>query len=228
MNFRYVREFFKMFGYSFHIGYDLMQCTISIYKLRIPVVTILGGAKEPNNGLYYKQAFELARRLASSEVSVLTGGGPGIMEAANCGAVSVDAQSNSEKKHTIGVAVTGVDQNFESACCFETMRVGHFFVRKWLLTRYSVGFIFFPGGIGTLDELFDVLNLIKHHRIPEFPVVLVGKEYWKPLVSLLDDSCLKSGLIDERLANLFVVTDSVDDTFKIIYESCKLFKKVED
>jgi Predicted Rossmann fold nucleotide-binding protein len=132
-----------MFGYSFHIGCDLMRCTISIYKLQIPIVTVLGGAKEASGGFYYKQAYELARKFASNEVSVLTGGGPGIMEAANCGAVSIDAENHSEKKHTIGVAVTGVDQYFESACCFETLRVSHFFVRKWLLTRYSVGFVFF-------------------------------------------------------------------------------------
>lgn len=228
MQFKDIKEFFKMVGYSFHIGSDLMHCTASIYKLQAPFVTVLGGAKELNNGKYYKQAFELSKRLASSQVSILTGGGPGIMEAANCGAVSIDVQDHSEKKHTIGVAVSGVDQYFESVCCFETLRVGHFFVRKWLLTRYSVGFVFFPGGIGTLDELFDVLNLIKHHRIPEFPVVLIGKEHWQPIVSMLNDSCLKKGLIDERLANLFIVTDSIDEAFKIIYESCKLFKKVED
>lgn len=227
MRLTFIKDFFKIVGYSCQIAYELVRSVVTIYKLQIPFVTILGGSKESVKGLYYRQAYELSRKFVENDVSVLTGGGPGIMEAASNGAASAQEDIHNYKRHTMGVTVAGVDQWFDSECCFDSLKVNHFFVRKWVLSRYSVGFVFFPGGIGTLDELFDVLNLIKHYRIPEFPIVLIGKDYWSPIVNMLNQSCLKQGFIDERLANLFIVTDSVDDAFEIVYESCKLFKNVE-
>lgn len=214
-----------MFGYSFQIGYELMRSVLSMYKLQVPFVTILGGCKHKSNSCYYRQAFNLSKKFVEKDISILTGGCHGIMEAASSGATSIHYDQIGQKRFAMGVSVSGIDHIFESHSYLDTLSVSHFFVKKWLLSRYSVGFIFFPGGIGTLDELFDILNLVKNHRIPEFPIVLVGKEYWSPLVMMLNDSCLKMGLIDQRLANLFIVTDSIDDAFEIVYESCKLFKK---
>lgn len=223
---KYSRECFNIFLHSIRVGCELMFGFMKLSRMHMPVVTIFGGAKGPKEDLHSKQAYELARRLVEHDISVLTGGGPGIMEAASCGASSVHKGNNKGKKKsdTIGIAVTGIDTWFVSSCYYPTVRVSYFFMRKWLLIRYSVGFIVFPGGIGTLDELFDLLNLLKHNKIPPFPVVLIGKDYWSPLVKLLNQA-LKRGLLDQELTKLFVVKDDIDQAFDIVYSSCKKFKK---
>lgn len=225
MKFKYLKECFNIFTHSITVGWQLMRSFLGFSRLHMPVIAIFGGAKEGKEGKYAKQAFALARKFIENDISVATGGGPGIMEAANCGAASVYKKHEKGKPGTLGIAVSGIDTWFVSSCYYPTLRVDYFFMRKWLLVRYSVGFVIFPGGIGTMDELFDLLNLLKHHKIPEFPVVLIGKEFWKPLVSWFKDSALKGGFLDERLANLFVVTDDIDEAFKIVHESCKVFKK---
>jgi len=225
MKFKYYRECFNIFLHSIRVGWELMFGFIKLSRMHMPVITIFGGAKDPKKDGSAKKAYELARRFVAQDISVLTGGGPGIMEAANCGAASVHKNDKGKKRpDTIGIAVTGIDTWFVSSCYYPTVRVSYFFMRKWLLIRYSVGFIVFPGGIGTLDELFDLLNLLKHHRIPSFPVVLIDKDYWEPLLQLLRLS-LKRGLLDKELMNLFFITDDVDEAFTFVYESCKRFKK---
>ncbi|MFC1841896.1 TIGR00730 family Rossman fold protein [Candidatus Dependentiae bacterium] len=226
MKFKYFKECCNILTHSIKVGWELMRSFAQISKLNMPVITIFGGAKEGKTGDYPRKAFDLSKRLVENGIPVLTGGGPGIMESANCGASSASSKMSTEKKHTLGIAVKGIDTWFESSCYYNTIHVNYFFMRKWLLTRYSVGFIVFPGGIGTLDELFDVLNLMKHHRIPPFPIVLIGETYWKPLLSLLKDSALKGGFIDERLAKLFMVTDDIDKAYKIMYDSCNLFRNL--
>ena len=188
-------------------------------RLSMPIVTVFGGAKADKSGNYVKQAHDLSQRLVKNGVSIITGGGPGIMMAASCGAVS--ERKKGEKARTLGIGVSGVDEEFISPCA-DTMRVSYFFMRKWLLVRYSIGFIVFPGGVGTMDELFDLLNLLKHHRVPDLPVVLIGKKYWAPIVVWFDNA-LKEGLIDERLTKLFVVTDSVDEAYEIIHGVCEYY-----
>ena len=195
-----------------------MTSFFRLARIPMPMITVFGGAKEHRTKNYYQQAYDLSRRFAENGISIATGGGPGIMVAANCGAYSVKEKENSAR--TIGIAVDGVDEDFINPCT-DLLRVDYFFMRKWLLIRYSVGFVVFPGGIGTIDELFELLNLIKHHRVPELPIVLIGTEYWKPLLDLLHNSALKSGLIDERLTKLFMVTDDLDEAFSVVHESCK-------
>jgi len=218
------RECCNILTHSIKVGWELTRSFTQLSKLNMPCITIFGSAKEGKDRNYCKKAFALARRFVENDVPVLTGGGPGIMESVNCGAASVHDKNKKEKKYTIGIAVKGVDTWFESACFYNIIHVNYFFMRKWLLTRYSVGFVVFPGGIGTMDELFDLLNLTKHHKIPEFPIILIGRDYWKPLVEWFQNS-LKAEFLNERLANLFIVTDDLDEAFAIVYESCKIFKK---
>jgi len=224
MKYRYLKECCNILTHSAKVGWELTRSFTQLAKLNMPCITIFGGAKEGKEKTYSKKAFALARRFVENDVPVLTGGGPGIMESVNCGAASVYDKAQKEKKYTIGIAVRGIDTWFESACFYNTIHVNYFFMRKWLLTRYSVGFIVFPGGIGTMDELFNLLNLTKHHKIPEFPIILIGRDYWKPLVDWFQ-SALKEGMLNERLANLFIITDDIDEAFTIVYESCKIFKK---
>jgi len=225
MKFKYIRECCSIVTHSIKVGWELMRSFIQLSKLNMPGVTIFGGSREGKDKIYAKKAFALAKKFVENEIPILTGGGPGIMEYANCGACSVHPRGDGEQKDTIGIAVTGIDSWFESSCYYHTIHVSYFFMRKWLLTRYSIGFVVFPGGIGTIDELFDVLNLIKYHRMPEFPIILIGVEYWQPLVDLLQGSALKNDFITERMANSFIVTDDIDQAFMIINEACKVFRK---
>ena len=219
MKTRYLRKCLSIFFHSIKVGYQLMTSFFRLAHLPMPIVTIFGGAKAGDAGEDARKAHDLARKYADNGISVITGGGPGIMKAANCGAASV--RKKGERARTLGIAVSGVDDEFVNPCA-DMLNVNYFFMRKWLLIRYSIGFVIFPGGLGTMDELFDLLNLMKHHRIPDLPVVLVGADYWQPIVDWFD-SALKSGLIDERLMKLFVVTDSVDEAYKIIYEVCEIY-----
>jgi len=225
MKFKYIRECFNLFIHSVRVGWQLMCSFLSLSKLHMPVVTIFGGAKEDKKGKYAKDAYAIARKFVEHEISVLTGGGPGIMEAANCGAISIKRECKHGRSFTKGIGVTGVDTWFISSCYYPTISVSYFFMRKWLLIRYSVGFVIFPGGVGTMDELFDLLNLLKHHKIPPFPVVLIGKEYWKPLMTWFTESAFKNGFIeDKRLLQLFTITDDIDEAFSLVYETSKVFK----
>jgi len=224
MKFKYIKECFTLFVHSIRVGWELICSFMKLSKLSMPVISIFGGSMAEKDGVYSKKAYILAKKFAEHDVSVLTGGGPGIMEAANCGASSIYNGDEDKRKKTIGIAVTGIDTWFVSSCFYHTIRVGYFFMRKWLLIRYSVGFVVFPGGVGTVDELFDLLNLMKHHKIPQFPVVLIGRDYWKPIIDWFQDSALKNKLIDEKLTKMFVVTDNTDEAFEVVYDFCKRFK----
>lgn len=220
MKMKYFRECISIFFHSIQVGYQLMTSFFRLARLPMPIVTVFGGAQSDRSGKFAKQAHDLSQRLAKAGISVITGGGPGIMVSANCGAASV--RKKGEMAQTLGIAVSGIDDDFINPCA-DTFDVNYFFMRKWLLIRYSVGFVVFPGGIGTMDELFDLLNMLKHHRVPPLPVVLIGTEYWKPLVSWFKDSALKSGLIDERLMKLFIVTDDIDQAYEQIFQVCDIY-----
>jgi uncharacterized protein (TIGR00730 family) len=219
MKLKYIRESLSIFFHSIKVGYQLMTSFFRFACLPMPIVTIFGGAKAQENEKIFKDAHALAHRFVKNGVSIVTGGGPGIMTAACCGAAS--ARKKGEKPRTLGIAVSGVDEDYINPCA-STLWVNYFFMRKWLLIRYSVGFVVFPGGIGTMDELFDLLNMIKHHRVPELPIVLIGVEYWQPVVQWLDVA-LKKKLVDERLTKLFVVTDSIDEAYDIVYGVCEYY-----
>lgn len=189
-----------------------MQYIYAEYKLSMvkqPIVTIFGGTCAKADDFYTKQAYEMGKLLVQHDFSVLAGGGPGIMQAANCGAASVISKKNKEVR-TFGIGVLGIDDHFNNPCA-QVLKARHFSVRKHLLIRYSIGFIIFPGGIGTLDELFEVLNLLKHHRIPPIPVILIGKEYWQPLLDWFINSALKHEFILPEHLTLFTITDNLNE-----------------
>lgn len=220
MQIRYLKECLSIFFHSIKVGYQLMTSFFRLARLPMPIVTIFGGAKADKSVKYVQPAHDLAHRFVKNGISVVTGGGPGIMVAASRGASSERAEG--EKARTLGVSVSGVEDDFTNPYA-DILHVSYFFMRKWLLIRYSIGFVVFPGGIGTMDDLFDLLNMIRNHRIPELPVVLIGVEYWQPLVSWFHDSALKSGMIDERLTKLFVVTDSIDEAYEIVHGGCEYY-----
>jgi len=172
-------------------------------------VSIFGSARTPPNHRHYKAARKTASLLANAGFSIITGGGPGIMEAANRGARDADGRS-------IGC---NIELPFEQAAnpyidTLVTFR--YFFVRKTMFIKYSSAFIIFPGGFGTLDELLEALTLIQTGKISHFPVVLFDKAYWKGLVDWLKDTVLVAGKIGPADLSLLQMTDDPEEAFEAV------------
>lgn len=189
-----------------------------VSKLPHPIISIFGSSKTKPTDKYAHQANHIAALLVEQGISVLTGGGPGIMEAANCGAVLKGGKSTVTT--SIGISVRGLED--KNSCVQEFFEMDYFFARKWLLTEYSSGFIVFPGGFGTLDELSDVLVLIQTQQMKKVPIVLVGKEYWQPFMDWITNDMLKHNLIKPEHIKLFSITDDPYKAFCFVREECEI------
>lgn len=203
MNF--FKEVFIIWGVGFRMLFQLCYGTYRLSRLQQPIVAVFGGGGAYYKGKYAKWAYQFSEKMVSRDHSIITGGGPGVMEAANCGA---SEHAKDKKKATLGIRVYGVDGDFSNKCA-PTIEVDYFFIRKWLLTHYSCGYVLFPGGVGTVDEFFEVINLMKLKKIQKSPVVLVGVEYWKDLIHWYDHA-FESELIQEPLRHLVTITDDID------------------
>ncbi|MEZ4688828.1 MAG: TIGR00730 family Rossman fold protein [Ignavibacteria bacterium] len=173
-----------------------------------PCVTVFGSARTPDAHEHYVQAYEIGKRLSNIGFTIMTGGGPGIMEAANKGARDAGGPS-------VGCNIELPFEQDHNPYMDKWVTFKYFFVRKVLLMKYSYAYVVMPGGAGTMDELFETLTLIQTKKISDFPIVIVGVEYWKNLTELLDDFVAKKTISPEDL-NLFVVTDSVDEAVEHI------------
>ncbi|SEK43821.1 hypothetical protein SAMN05660976_00548 [Nonomuraea pusilla] len=178
-----------------------------------PAVTVFGSARTPGDSPDYTMGRALGRALAEAGYAVITGGGPGVMEAANRGASEVDG--------AVSVGL-GIELPFEQRMN-EYVDLGiefrYFFVRKTMFVKYSHGFIALPGGFGTLDELFEALTLVQTHKVTSFPVVLMGSEFWGGLMDWIKTSLLGSGKIASHDLHLISVTDDVDEAVRIIVDA---------
>ncbi len=184
-----------------------------------PVVTIFGGSRLQMKSPYAAEAHELAGLLIQHNISIITGGGPGIMEAANCGATHAETKKTTAR--SIGITVKGLEQEMFNMCAQEKMLVDYFFVRKWLMIQYADAFVFFPGGFGTLDEFGEAITLIQTKKIAGVPIILFGKDFWDPFVHWLRNSLLPQGLIlKEDLENI-KVTDDIDEAFELLKVHCQ-------
>lgn len=189
---------FKIMGEIVN-GYEKMQ------KLG-PCVSIFGSARLPQDNPYCLMAEEIAKKITELGFGVITGGGPGIMEAGNRGAKNSGGKS-------IGL---NIDLPFEQSINpyvdrEHSIEFDYFFIRKMIFIKYSQGFIVMPGGIGTLDELFEALTLIQTHKIGRFPIVLVGSEFWAGLLDWMKNTLLEMKLISEDNFNLFRVVDTAEE-----------------
>ena len=187
-------------------GFELLS------SLRVPCVSVFGSARAPRNSWYYELAVETTRKLAQLGFGIITGGGPGIMEAANRGAREGGAPS-------IGLNIQLPQEQHPNPYIDEDklLRFDYFFVRKVMFVKYASGFLVFPGGYGTLDELFESLTLIQTGKSNPFPVVLMGRSYWEPLVQWLQDTVLTWKHIDPQDLKLFTVTDDPEEAVRTIY-----------
>jgi uncharacterized protein (TIGR00730 family) len=174
-----------------------------------PAVTIYGSARLATNDKLYTETEEIARRLGALGFSIITGGGPGVMEAANKGACEAGVGS-------VGLNIELPEEQLCNAYATKSITFHHFFVRKVMLVKYATAFVIMPGGLGTLDELTEVLTLMQTLKIRPFPVVLFKSEFWKGLLDWLRSSVLARGYISEEDFNLLRVCDSPDEVAEII------------
>lgn len=175
-------------------------------------VTVFGSARTPETDPMYAAARDLGRRLAETGFAVITGGGPGIMEAANRGARDAKGLSvgcNIELPHEQSInAYVDIAVNFR-----------YFFCRKTMFLKYSEGFVLFPGGYGTLDELFEALTLMQTNKVRHFPVILYGSEYWEGLVDWISNAVLAGSKISCEDLNLLTVTDSTAEACQVLLDA---------
>jgi uncharacterized protein (TIGR00730 family) len=175
-------------------------------------VSIFGSARTRADDPDYKAAQETAALLSKAGFAVITGGGPGIMEAANRGAFEAGGLS-------IGCNIELPFEQESNPYLTRGLKFKYFFVRKMMFVKYSLGFIIFPGGFGTLDELFEALTLIQTKKIRNFPVVLFGSHYWSGLLNWIRDFALTQGKVTEQDLQLLHVTDSAEEIVKFIVDS---------
>jgi uncharacterized protein (TIGR00730 family) len=174
-------------------------------------VTVFGSARFDANHRYYHLGLELGRELAQNGFAVMTGGGPGIMEAANRGAREAGGRS-------LGCNITLPQEQKPNPYLDLWMEFRYFMVRKFMLAKYSFGFVALPGGFGTLDELFGVLTLIQTKKMKNFPVVLMGTEYWEPLRNLVEGRLVEAKTIDPEDTQFLFFTDSSEEAARFILD----------
>jgi len=178
-----------------------------------PCATIFGSSRSKPNNRYYKLAEEIAYNLTKKGFGVITGGGPGIMEAANKGAHYGGGKS-------VGLNIEMPLEQYANPFIDSDKLItfDYFFVRKLMFMKYSQGYIVLPGGFGTLDEMFEAITLIQTHKLVRFPIVLVGREYWSGLVQWLTDKVLDYKNISPEDLEIFTLVDDAESAVKVIEE----------
>jgi len=176
-----------------------------------PCVSIFGSARTPVDSKYYLLAEEIAHKLTLEGYGIITGGGPGIMEAANKG-----AQKSTGKSVGLNIKLPFEQAPNHFIDFDKNITFDYFFVRKLMFIKYAQGFVVLPGGFGTMDELFESLTLIQTRKIGRFPIILVGKEYWSGLMSWIKAVLVPEKYIHEEDLNLFSIVDSSEEAVKAI------------
>ena len=176
-----------------------------------PCVAIFGSARIKEDNPYYQKAVETAAKLVEKGFGVITGGGPGIMEAGNRGADDAGGKS-------VGLNIVLPHEQHSNPYIDsdKSINFDYFYIRKTMFTRYSQGFIAFPGGFGTLDELSEALTLMQTNKIANFPIVMFGSSFWNPLVDWFRQTLLENKMIKEEDFGIFHVVDDVDEAVGII------------
>ena len=195
-------------GRAVRIFFELMRGFRKLHFVG-PCVTVFGSARFTAEHPYYRLARDVGQRLARAGFTVMTGGGPGIMEAANRGAKEVGGYS-------VGCNIELPKEQEHNPYLDRWVTFRHFFVRKLMLVKYSYAFIAMPGGFGTLDEIFETATLIQTHKIKDFPLVLMGKDYWHPLLDFLRGPLVEAKTIDPIDAEHVLVTDSAEDAVQLV------------
>lgn len=201
-----LRESWRLFRIisEFVEGFDVLPAVA-------PAVTVFGSARCDADSDLYRSAYEIGRRLGEAGFSVITGGGPGVMEAANKGALEAGA-------HSVGLNVEIPLEERPNGYTTTALTFRYFFVRKVMLVKYATAFVLLPGGYGTLDEMFETLTLIQTGRIDTFPVILFGSSYWGGLVAWLREQVRAQGYCGPDDLEIFHVTDDPEEVVRIVRE----------
>src|SRR6185503_682803 len=194
--FRIMAEFVDSFETLSHLG---------------PAVTIFGSARTKPADPYYAASVALAKKLAKQDRAIITGGGPGIMEAPNKGAAEARGKS-------VGLNIELPQEQGGNRYANVPINFHYFFARKVCFVKYSMGFVFMPGGFGTLDEFFEVLTLVQTQRISRYPVILFGRKYWRGLLRWMKATLGAEQFISRGDLDLLTVTDDVDETLGVILD----------
>ena len=179
-----------------------------------PAVTLWGSSRAKRVSKFYRLTQETARAIADAGFSVITGGGPGLMEAANKGA-------KRGKGKSVGLNIKIPEEQTANKYLDLCIDFDYFFIRKVMFVKYASAFVIMPGGYGTMDELFEALTLIQTEKSQLFPVILVGTEYWGGLLKWLKETVVKEGHLYRKELNVFTVTDDPREVVRIIKESQK-------
>jgi uncharacterized protein (TIGR00730 family) len=174
-----------------------------------PAVSIYGSARIKPDDDMYKNAEDIAFRLGNMGFSIITGGGPGVMEAANKGAARAGVTS-------VGLNIKLPEEQVINKYATKTLSFHHFFVRKVMLVKYATAFVIMPGGLGTMDELTEVLTLMQTHKIKPFPVILFNSTYWEGLLNWLKDTVVQKGMVSEKDFNLLRVSDNPEEVAQTV------------
>lgn len=175
-------------------------------------VSFFGSSRTMETEDDYTNARKLASEVSKLGYAVVTGGGPGIMEAANRGAFE-------QKGLSVGLTIKLPTEQVINKYLNKNLHFNYFFTRKVALTYAAEAYIYFPGGFGTMDELFEILTLVQTNKIEKVPIILFGSYFWNPLRALIEDFLVTNGKIDETDMNLFIITDSIDEALTIIKDA---------
>jgi hypothetical protein len=195
------------FGFAWRVFWQFIKGFRNLHFIG-PCITVFGSARFKEDHPYYIKAREFGKQIAESGLTTMTGGGPGIMEAANRGAFENNGKS-------IGCNIQLPFEQKANPYVHKSVTFEHFFVRKVLLAKYSYAFIIMPGGFGTMDELFEILTLVQTKSVTNFPIVLFGKEYYQPLMENIEWMA-QQGTISKEDMSLVLITDSIDEAMQHI------------
>jgi uncharacterized protein (TIGR00730 family) len=201
------RSIWKEYRFAFTVFKQFIRATRTLHFIG-PCITVFGSARFKEGHKYYEAAREFGKRIAEIGFTTMTGGGPGIMEAANRGAFESGG-------HSVGCNIYLPNEQKHNPYMHKWYTFKHFFVRKTLLVKYSYAFIIMPGGFGTMDEFFETLTLVQTKTITQFPIVLYGKDYFQPLMDYMM-FLLEEGTISEDDLKLVNLTDDFDEAMQHI------------
>jgi uncharacterized protein (TIGR00730 family) len=204
------REFMRVL----RIGQEFIRGFRGLHRVG-PAVTVFGSARFKEGHRYYAEAQAMGRALAREGYTVITGGGPGLMEAANRGAKEA-------RGHSIGCNIVLPHEQASNPHLDRVITFYYFFVRKVMLVKYSHAFIIFPGGYGTLDELSEAITLIQTGKLYDFPVILMGTDYWQGFMDWVKGTMLKEGTISEDSLKLITLTDDPEEVLQILRKNTSL------
>jgi len=183
-------------------------------------VSIFGSARLPAENPYYQQTVEMAKRLAKEDFSIITGGGPGIMEAANKGAFESKTQS-------VGLNIRLPHEQMSNPYQDITLDYRYFFVRKVMFVKHSMGYVCMPGGFGTMDEFFESLTLMQTQKIYPMPMILFGVQYWQGLIDWMKSTMIPNGTVSETDFDFITLTDDIDQVVETMIKHREWKEKVK-